>query len=331
MRFANNAGMDPIPARQTVGQTRAGGPIFVVFNARSGKHDAEDDLITALHAIDRPHRLFTVGHGLSLRRAIAAAMAGAREQDGVVVAAGGDGTINAVAQAVIAADLPFGIVPRGTFNYFGRLHGLPLDADEALRVILGGRIRPVQVGVVNRRYFLVNASLGLYPKLIEDRERFKRAYGRTRLVALWAGLLTLLRERRRMRIRIEAEEESGEDAQPGAARSLQTSTLFVGNNPLQLAEVGIPEARDVAAGKLAAISIKPVTRLEMIGLALRGALGRLADADQVVNFAFRRLEVAPIGRLGLAYVKVATDGETSWMRWPLTFAVSPRPLRLLVP
>jgi diacylglycerol kinase family enzyme len=323
--------MEPIPAQQTVDQTRADGPLFMVFNPRSGKHETEDDLPIALQAIERPHRLLAVGHGTSLRRAIATAIAGARDEHGIVVAAGGDGTINSVAQAVIAADLAFGIVPRGTFNYFSRLHGLPLGARDALRVILGGRVRPVQVGLVNRHYFLVSASLGLYPKLIDDRERFKREYGRTRPVALWAGLVTLLRERRRMALRIEAEEQSGEDAAPDQARVLQTSTLFVGNNPLQLAEVGIPEAHDVASGKLAAICIKPVTRLEMLGLALRGALGRLGEADQVVNFAFRRLDVAPIGRVGLAYVKVATDGETSWMHWPLTFAVSPRPLRLLVP
>jgi hypothetical protein len=81
---------------------------------------------------------------------------------------------------------------------------------------------------------------------------------------------------------------------------------------------------------LVAVCVRPMSRLAMLGLALRGALGTLGDAGQVENFAVRQLDVEPIGR-GRAQVKVATDGETTWMRWPLRFEVSPRPLRLLVP
>ena len=51
----------------------------------------------------------------------------------------------------------------------------------------------MQVGLLNDRPFLVNASLGLYPQLLEDREAFKQKFGRSRLVALWSGLVTLMR------------------------------------------------------------------------------------------------------------------------------------------
>jgi diacylglycerol kinase family enzyme len=313
--------MDSALSRRSIEPTRARGPLFVVFNPRSGKQDGAEDLPAALRAVDRPHRLFTVDRTASLQGSIAAAITGACEERGIVAVAGGDGTINAVAQAALEADLPFGVIPRGTFNYFGRLHRLPAEADEALRVILGGRMRAVQVGRVNGRVFLVNASLGLYPKLLEDRERFKREYGRTRLVAFWAGLATLIREPRRMSLRLEIDT---------APRALATSTLFVGNNPLQLDAVGIDEAEAAEQGMLVAVCVRPLSRLAMLGLALRGALGTLGDADQVENFAVRQLDVEPIGR-GRAQVKVATDGETTWMRWPLRFEVSPRPLRLLVP
>ena len=63
--------------------------------------------------------------------------------------------------------------------------------------------RPVQVGLVNQQVFLVNASLGLYPKLLEDREAWKAQFGRSRLVAFGAGLSTLLRGDRDLRLRIE--------------------------------------------------------------------------------------------------------------------------------
>ena len=150
-----------------------------------------------------------------------------------MVAAGGDGTINAVAQATLGSGCAFGVLPQGTFNYFSRTHGIPVDTGEALQVLLNESPRAVQVGLVNDRVFLVNASLGLYAKLLEDREAFKAQYGRHRWVAFWAGLLTLLRGHRPWYLHM---------AWHGQQRDIRTQTLFVANNALQLHQVGLPEA-----------------------------------------------------------------------------------------
>jgi hypothetical protein len=90
-----------------------------------------------------------------------------------VVAAGGDGTINTVAHEAVRQGCLFGVLPQGTFNYFGRTHGIPEDLAEAVRALLRARVTPVQVGMVNDRIFLVNASVGLYPQLLEAREHDK--------------------------------------------------------------------------------------------------------------------------------------------------------------
>src|SRR5690606_8101668 len=119
------------------------------------------------------------------------ALAAARS--GIVVAAGGDGTINAVAQAALGSRCVLGVLPHGTFNYFCRTHGIPEDVELATRLLLAARVQPVQVGLVNDKVFVVNASIGMYPRLLEDRETFKRQYGRSRLVALWAAAMTMLR------------------------------------------------------------------------------------------------------------------------------------------
>ena len=74
--------------------------------------------------------------------------------------------------------------------------------------------------------------------------------------------------------------------------------------------------------------MRPVGSLAMVWLLLRGALGRLGDADNVINFAFDRLTVRPYGRRRL---KVAMDGEVTWLDIPLVFQVAPHPLQLLVP
>jgi diacylglycerol kinase family enzyme len=316
----------PAPVPAAAAHAHATGPLAIVFNPRSGNRTRAERLgaiEAAARAAGRAVEIFEVDRGHALPRRLEQAVALARAQAGVLVASGGDGTINAAAQAALAQALPFGVLPGGTFNYFARLHGLPLEPADGMRVLLEGRVEPVQVGRVNGHAFLVNASLGLYPQLLEDREAFKQRFGRHRFVAVWAGLATLLRERRPMALAVEA--ESGE------AQHLQASTLFVGNNMLQLERVGLPEAEAVQAGRLAAVIVPAFGRWEMLSLALHGALGRIDEGDRVVNFAFRRLDVQPVGRLGLHRVKVAFDGETRWLRWPLRFEVSPRPLQLLKP
>lgn len=67
-------------------------------------------------------------------------------------------------------------------NYFGRT-GVSQDTATATRVLLDAAIESVQVGMLNGRLFLVNASLGLYLTLLEDREAYKQRYGRSRMVA----------------------------------------------------------------------------------------------------------------------------------------------------
>ena len=244
----------------------------------------------------------------------------AQAQRGIVVAAGGDGTINAVAQAVLGSGCPFGVLPQGTFNYFSREHGIPSGTEAATRALLAGRIKPVQVGRVNDRVFLVNASIGLYPEVLEEREEWKRQLGRKRIVALFAGLATLLRGHGRMTLEIGYE---------GRTRTLDTMTLFVGNNPLQLAQVGLQEDGPAGNGRLAAVMLPPTGRLVLLWLMARGMLGRLGESDAVQRFDFRELRVLP-GR-SRRKVKVATDGEIRRMALPLRFDVAPQPLPLIVP
>lgn len=74
----------------------------------------------------------------------------------------------------------------------------------------------------------------MYPQLLEEREQAKRRYGRSRWVALWSGLLTLLRGGSVMTLEL----QGGADT-----RVVRTRTLFVGNNELQLRAVGVKPLR----------------------------------------------------------------------------------------
>lgn len=317
--------IDPNPATEAPPRCAAGAPLYIVMNAGSGREDvpqARETIARVLTEAGRDHAFLLLERGADVAAVADEAVRRARASDGAVVAAGGDGTLNAVAQAVLPAGVAFGALPCGTFNYFCRAQGIGVDLEPAVQALLRAQLQPVQVGSVNGRLFLVNASLGLYPQLLEDREAFKRRYGRRRWVALWSALVTLVHGHRPLRLQLDCQ---------GQQRQMRTSTVFVGNNALQLEQIGIPEAQALERGQLAAVMLRPVGTLTMLGLMLQGAVGRLGEADEVLHFAFEQLAVRPTGPRRTARVKLATDGEICWLQAPLSFGVAPRPLWLLAP
>lgn len=308
-----------VPFRQLTGRE----PFYIVWNGASGQQNAElvrDTIVRVLGEAGRRYHLFVLSAGGSLAELAGRALASARREGGVVVACGGDGTISAVARAVLGTGVPFGALPQGTFNYFGRSHGISQDIEQALFGLLDARVQPVQVGLLNGQAFLVNASVGLYPQLLEDREAYKRRYGRSRLVAFWSGILSMFHVHRRLALRIEVE---------GRTHLLRTPTLVVGNNMLQLRRIGIAEAGELERGRLVAMTVKPIGVLAGYLLLLRGVISRLGDAENVISFGFERMTVR-MGRHRRT-IKVAMDGEVHTMAGPLEFRVAPNALPLLVP
>lgn len=259
-----------------------------------------------------------------LQRVAREAAVQARAGGGVLVGVGGDGTLNTVAQAAHAAGCAMGVVAQGTFNYFARTHGIPTEAAAAAAYLLAAEPVAVQVAAVNERLFLVNASLGLYPDLLEDREAFKKRWGRSRWVAFGAAFATVLRAQRQLRLRID---------QGGRVREVRALTLFAGNNRLQMEQVGVEAALPARAvtgeGSITGLMLRPVGTLSLLRLMLRGAMGTLGEADDVEQLAFTRMRVQPARLAARRTVKVAFDGEVERLRPPLDFRVLDRPLYLM--
>lgn len=298
-----------------------------VVNGKAGSSDADakrDAIESGLREAGRAGTVLFAAPG-ELARVAREGAAKALVDESAVVAVGGDGTINTVAQAAHAAGCAMGVLPEGTFNYFAREHGAPTEPAEALRWLLDARPEPAQVSAINERVFLVNASLGLYPDLLQDRERWKARFGRSRLVALGAALATLLRAQDSLRLWIESD---------GKPREVRTLTLFVGNNRLQLEQLGLGDTGaqaegGAADGHVTAVILKPVGTMAMVGLVLRGAMGRLGEAAGVEHFVCQKLVVQPTLALPRRTVKVAFDGEVGWMSSPLAIRVLTKPLWLL--
>lgn len=298
-------------------------PLFLVMNSRSGKQDSgatRQAIRTACAEAGRRCELLVVERGADLASAARKAVTLAREQGGIVVAVGGDGTLNAVCQAVVGQGVPFGVLPQGTFNYFGRAHGISQDTGQAMHDLLNARLEHISLGQINGRYFLVNASLGLYPQLLEDREEYKQRYGRSRWIALVAALVTLARAHRQLDITLE---------HGGRHERLRTPTLVVCNNALQLKHIGVDPALPDNRDHLVALASRPVGTGALYLLLLQGLLSRMGEAENVISFGFENLTVRPNARPRM--VKVAVDGEILRMRTPLTFRIAPHVLPLLIP
>lgn len=309
-----------------------GSPLQFVINGAAGSSGADarrDTIQAALDAAGRPGVLHFCEPGALAGVAREAADTALRTRT-AVVAVGGDGTINTVAQAAHAVGCAMGVVPQGTFNYFARTHGIPAEPAEAVAVLLAAAPVPVRVAAINHRVFLVNASLGLYPDLLEDREAFKARFGRSRWVAMWAGAVTLLRAQRQLNLHIE---------RSSGVRDVRALTLFVGNNRLQLEQLGVapPSPVERAAPeaeldeRITAVMLKPIGTLAMLRLMLHGAMGNLGDAESVERFDFRHLVVRPGFTGRRRGVKVAFDGEVTRMQAPLDFRVLEQPLYLMKP
>jgi diacylglycerol kinase (ATP) len=97
---------------------------------------------------------------------------------GMVIVAGGDGTIGWVVRKLADTKHPVGILSLGTFNNFAKSLHLPTTVDAAIRVIKHGRPRPITLGRLNGKVFLEAAAIGLFGETIAAGESAKdRAFG----------------------------------------------------------------------------------------------------------------------------------------------------------
>jgi len=235
-----------------------------------------------------------------------------------IVAAGGDGTVNAVASLLAGGGIALGVLPLGTLNHFARDLGIPLELDQAVRTVLEGKVREIDVGEVNGRVFINNSSLGLYPAMVRRREKQRRRLGRSKWQAmLWASL-NVLRAHPFLHLRLEV---------GGAEHRRRTPFLFIGNNVYRMEgfDIGVRERLD--AGVLSLYLARRRGRLGLLLLALRALLGRLYQGNDFEAGTATRLRIDGRHKRLL----VALDGEVEAMDLPLDYRIRPGALRVVAP
>lgn len=174
----------------------------------------------------------------------------------VVLAAGGDGTVRAVAESMRGSEVPLALVPAGTGNLLARNLDLSLSLSTAVQTAFEGEDRPVDLGLVEitrpdgsteEHGFLVVAGLGLDAKMIEKTS--KKLKKRVGWLAYLDGGMRALQESKPVRLTYELN-----GAQP---RRLAAHTLMMGNcGTLPGGMLLIPEAK-IDDGILDFVAFKP--------------------------------------------------------------------------
>jgi diacylglycerol kinase family enzyme len=218
----------------------------------------------------------------------------AREGYDVVVAFGGDGTINEAANGLAGSDTPLSCLPGGRTNVYCRMLGIPtvvVDATEhLLRIADDWRPRRVDLGHVNDRKFVFSAGVGLDASVVERVDahpRLKAQMGEWYYT--WTGLQTFNRRYLLHPLRLEA--ELGDDRIRGVTAVVQNSApyTYFGNRPVHMGE-----GASLDSGDLSGVVLRRAAPIDIPTIIFRALSrhARLARHRQVHSFtAARELRV----------------------------------------
>jgi diacylglycerol kinase family enzyme len=233
------------------------------------------------------------------------------------IAAGGDGTVHHVVQAVAQTDSVLAVIPTGTYNHFARDLGIPLEWREALEVALHGATRQIDAARINERFFINNVSLGLYPELVARREEHGRDYPRwkARIYALYRTI------RKYPHVTLSVEADAQQDV-------IRTHVFMVSNNSYDLERFGIEAPREtMTEGKLSVYWLSHRTRWQLARLVARYMAGRVREIPGFTAFRTRQMRVQSTR----TRLKVGIDGELFTLETPLTLVSVPGAVGVRVP
>lgn len=291
--------------------------VMLIANGKSGKKDARERL-ALIH-----ERLAPLVGELVIRRvakgrdiAGTAELAVATGFD-VVLALGGDGTQSAVAGALAGSDVVMGVLPGGTFNYFARELGTE-SLEDALDAVAGGHILRRDLGQINKRIFINNASFGLYPRILMRREDIYRRWGRSRLAAYWSVLVAVRELDDPMHLTVTMD---------GQQMEFDTPLAFVARSAYQLDSLGLDGAQAVRDGHFALFISRGSSRMALMKAAVRLAMGRSVRGEDFELVISDDMLIESRARRKL----VALDGEKEKMTAPFRLRVLPGALRVFAP
>jgi diacylglycerol kinase family enzyme len=287
--------------------------IAVIVNASGGRASREgaalkDKLIAAFaeHGV-------TVDPQLVEGSELADAITAAGDAD-VVAVGGGDGTQGSAAALLAKSGQAMAVLPLGTLNHLALDLAIPDELDAAAQIASGGAERAIDLGEAGDQVFVNNASVGLYTRLVRNRDASSLPKWLATIPAAW----TVLKGLKVRRLEIEMN---------GTRRFIETPLLFIGNNPYNLTGERLGQRDTLNAGILGLNAVRHKNAAALIGFALRALFGRADPARDFVDIE----DCSEFVLHGSGAIDVAHDGEVTRMQLPLRFRSLPGALRVKVP
>ncbi len=241
-----------------------------------------------------------------------------KQNYGTIVAAGGDGTIRAVAAEIVNTQCRLGVLPTGTMNNFAKTLCIPLELELAIKILFEGHTKKVDVATVNHKVFLNNSSIGIYSRLVKIREK-ERDKGRHKLAAYILAAFYVFRRYSRLTVRIKAK---------GKEIVRTTPLVFVGNNRYILKnrfELGTRVR--VNEHVLSLFFTKKISRFQFIQLFLSTFWGTIYKEKNFDFYTTKELTIESQSPV----LNVVTDGEVEPLLTPLNYKIVPLALTVFVP
>lgn len=291
----------------------------IVFNSSSG---------TAASAGLRPEQLVerfaALGHTVSIdadkSRPFAERMQTARATAApILVAAGGDGTVTALAETAIQSGKTLAAIPLGTANLLARDLALPLDLDAWFASYATMAPRRIDVGEVNGRVFLHKVVIGAVPGIAAAREQLR---GRKDLGAMLGFLSHFIYRLSRVR-RFAAEITPGK----GEPHIERVQSIAVANNDYAEGPGRIFSRARLDEGTLSLYLLRHLTPADALRLGFGMLIGSWRS-DQVLEIENVRSLVIRTHKRG---VRVMLDGEIEMLQGPLSFRSLPLALNVMAP
>jgi diacylglycerol kinase family enzyme len=240
----------------------------------------------------------------------------------IIAIGGGDGTLGGAAQILTGTRTALAILPLGTRNHLARQLAVPLDLTEAARIAATGERRRMDLGRAGKRIFVNNASIGLYPELVTQRDRRRGPKWLGTIPAAWQVLRTMRPHDYRLQV-------------DGRAHEVRTPLLFVGNNRYSLDFGNLGERESLGEGELSLCAVKADGPAQLAWFALKvlaGVSSPDADFDTLGEARAVTIESAggAEGEIG-GEIGVALDGEVVRMALPLQIDILPSALGVVAP
>ena len=308
----------------------------MIVNPRSASGSTRENWAAIASALRAHFGPFSVAFTRAPGHAIELADRGAKSGRSFIIACGGDGTINEVANGIIGSgvDAELGILPSGTGGDFRRTIGIPRSSREAADCLRTGRTKSIDAGKVTftdhvgkqvSRYFLNVASVGLAAEVIK-RVKSASAFDwlpvesiRGKANFAFSALQEVLDlEPSMVRVRID----------DGKEQTLQTIAFCVANSRFFGGGMKIAPDAKISDGLLDIVNIGDIGTAKILLNGFSIYLGTHGALPEVKGTRGKVIEISSADRFGTMLLE--TDGELPG-RLPAKFEVIPNAIRIRVP